>query len=208
MVLMITSSTEAFNASQNPLSCRRVCDATQSTTSSDLWSSECTTRIRPYRLSTELNALLRPDWLRRASRIKKIQQDKNKKVYESLSKRQESLGVGKTYRCRNPSILDTNNNVDDDTAPGSDGKSKRSWGWKEVYLNVYLVIPTNEYEAKDPTNIIHQLKDGSIVKSTAQQKGIWIEHDQGGWSAEYLNGMTRLELIEDQMSKSGDGLLG
>ncbi len=202
---MISSSTEAFNAPQTHPACMRTCGS-YPTHSSDLWGSECNTSTRLYRLSTELNALLRPDWLRRASRIKQIQQDKNKKVYESLSKRQESLGVGKTYRCRNPSILEINNNNDDDSATSSDEKA--SWGWKEIYLNVYLVIPTNEYEAKDPTNIIHQLKDGNIVKSTAQQKGIWIEHDQGGWSAEYMNGMTRLEIIEDQSGKSGDGLLG
>ena len=82
--------------------------------------------------------------------------------------------------------------------------------WKEIYLNVYLTIPEDEYEALDPTNIIHQLQNGDIVKSTAPKEGIWIEHDQGGWSAESLNGMTRLELIgekegQEVCSKNGDG---
>lgn len=82
--------------------------------------------------------------------------------------------------------------------------------WKEIYLNVYLTIPEDEYEALDPTNIIHQLRNGDIVKSTAPKEGIWIEHDQGGWSAESLDGMTRLELIgekegQEVCSKNGDG---
>lgn len=140
------------------------------------------------RTTTKLNALLRPDWLRRASRIKRIQEEKNKVVYESFKACQKALGVGKLYRCCNPSSLSS--------SLSSSSSSSLSLEWKEQLLNVYLNIPENEYEARDKTNIIHRLKDGEIVKSTAPKRGVWIEHDQGGWSASSIDGMTRLEPID------------
>jgi len=176
----------------------------------------------PTSTSTHLNALLRPDWLRRASRIKQIQQEKNKAIIESLKDRQKALGVGKLYRCYNPSTLhydnnhdhdhDHNNDDDDDVkeeggirsassasslSSASSTPSSSVLRWKEQMLIVYLVIPETEYESRDETNIIHHLKNGDIVKSTAPRKGIWIEHDRGGWSASSIDGMERLRPISD-----------
>eukprot|EP00592_Proboscia_alata_P027155 CAMPEP_0194434068 /NCGR_PEP_ID=MMETSP0176-20130528/80887_1 /TAXON_ID=216777 /ORGANISM="Proboscia alata, Strain PI-D3" /LENGTH=192 /DNA_ID=CAMNT_0039252017 /DNA_START=32 /DNA_END=610 /DNA_ORIENTATION=+ len=128
---------------------------------------------------TQLNAF-RPDWARRASRIEKIRKEKEE-LYSSFKKRQEELGIiGKRYRCRNPA-----------TAKGimKQGKKVES---SDLLLNVYLMIPENEVEAKDESNIINRLVDGETVESIGPSRGIWIEHDGGGWSPSIVDGHTRL----------------
>ena len=153
------------------------------------YKSNFFTRKYKHRKETRLNALLRPDWLRRASRIKRIKEEKTKQVYQSLKQQQKQLGIGKLYRCRNPHNYSSFEEFEK--------KQQIVGNRKEQLLNVYLNIPENEYEASDETNIIHRLKDGEIVRSTAPKQGNCIEHDQGGWSAEILEGMTRLEPLED-----------
>mmetsp|Transcript_23022 Transcript_23022/g.33980 ORF Transcript_23022/g.33980 Transcript_23022/m.33980 type:complete len:171 (-) Transcript_23022:82-594(-) len=126
--------------------------------------------------TTRTFALCRPAWLRRFSRIKQ-KSEENRKVYDSFKKRQKQLGVGKRYRCCNPKSLLQEQ--------------------EQELLNVYLNIPENEYEAKDPTNIFHRLKHGEVVQAVSPQDGIWIEHDGGGWSAKTIDGMARLEPMDN-----------
>lgn len=125
--------------------------------------------------ATRSFALCRPAWLRRASRIKQ-KSEANRIVYESLKERQKELGVGKLYRCCNPSNTMRQEKEDDNGL-----------------LNVYLNIPESKYEAEDPTNIINKLQHGEIVVALSPKEGIWIEHDGGGWSAMTIDGFDRLE---------------
>lgn len=146
--------------------------------------------------STMLMALLRPDWLRKASRVKQIRQQRNRAALESLSTYGSNEGVGNLYQCCNPSTINVDGLVEGRPSSG------RSLKWNEQHLNVYLIIPETEYEAQDKTNIMGRLKHGEIVRSTSPQEGIWIEHDKGGWSPSVVDGMTRLVPIEN----SGDDI--
>jgi len=124
--------------------------------------------------------LFRPDWLRRASRVKKIRED-NKDIKNSLRARLEELGtIGRQYRCINP-----------ETGNDSDGDQKKGM------LKVYLCIPEDDFEARDKSNIVNRLEDGEIVTSISPERGCWIEHDAGGWSLSVLDGQIRLEPIEE-----------
>lgn len=135
---------------------------------------------------TSRNAFFRPDWLRRAARMKKIKDDKSKMVFDSLKARQKELDMGKLYKCCNNPV-----------AAGSGFDERGVFKYEEDLLNVYLNIPETEYEELDVSNIIHQLRNGDVVKSTAPSRGIWIEHDQGGWSALVVDGKVRLELLDN-----------
>jgi len=172
--------------------------------------------------STQLHALLRPDWLRKASRVKRIQQRNNRANLESLSSSSSSVGnksvEGKLFQCCNPSIIE----FDDSSSSSSQTEQVQfpSPSWKEQRLNVYLNIPETEYEANDQTNILCRLGHGDIVRSvssmisssssasssysvngsTSSSKSLevnWIEHDMGGWSPTIVDGMTRLVPIDD-----------
>ena len=76
------------------------------------------------------------------------------------------------------------------------------------------MIPDNDLEANDKTNIFDRLNHGDIITSVCQRKVpntfnsrdndkdtdliIWIEHDQGGWSPSTVNGVQRLIPIIQQ----------
>lgn len=60
-------------------------------------------------------------------------------------------------------------------------------------LNVHLE-PSSAF-ATD--NIVNQLTDGQIVRSTGPTRGIWIPHDGGGWSVSDHQGFTWLEPIDE-----------
>jgi hypothetical protein len=61
------------------------------------------------------------------------------------------------------------------------------------FLNVH-------YEPSDPyntSNIVNQLEEGQIVRSTGPPRGAWVPHDAGGWSIAKFGGFTWLEPIEE-----------
>mmetsp|Transcript_33028 Transcript_33028/g.79859 ORF Transcript_33028/g.79859 Transcript_33028/m.79859 type:complete len:167 (+) Transcript_33028:174-674(+) len=60
-------------------------------------------------------------------------------------------------------------------------------------LNVHL--EPSSTTATD--NIVNQLTDGQIVRSTGPTRGIWIPHDGGGWSVSDHQGFTWLEPIDE-----------
>ena len=141
--------------------------------------------------TTQLSALLRPDWLRRGSRIKRLKEEKEK-IYAPLRERQKQLGVGKKYRCVNPLESDSyeiknSNDQEEDTL---------IFKVKESKLNVYIIIPETETERNDPTNVIGELDHGEIVTAIGPNEGMWIEHDYGGWSERIVDGVSRLLPID------------
>lgn len=60
-------------------------------------------------------------------------------------------------------------------------------------LNVHLE-PSSAF-ATD--NIVNQLTDRQIVTSTGPTRGVWIQHDGGGWSVSNHQGFTWLEPIDE-----------
>lgn len=60
-------------------------------------------------------------------------------------------------------------------------------------LNVHL----EPCSALATDNIVNQLTDGQIVRSTGPTRGIWIPHDGGGWSVSDYQGHTLLEPIDE-----------
>ncbi|CAJ1953911.1 unnamed protein product [Cylindrotheca closterium] len=60
-------------------------------------------------------------------------------------------------------------------------------------LNVHL----EPSSASATDNVVNQLTDGQIVRSTGPTRGIWIPHDGGGWSVSDHQGFTWLEPIDE-----------
>jgi hypothetical protein len=174
--------------------------------------------------TTQLQALLRPDWLRKASKVKQIRQRRNRADLESLSTKAAQGSSddesGRLYQCCNPSTINMNyaNSKNSSSKSGSSESIGRSMNWNEQLLNVYLLIPETDYEATDETNIMGQLRHGEVVRSMTTTTAAatldtstgsttkpnntygricWIEHDKGGWSPTVVDGMTRLIPIDE-----------
>ncbi|KAL3934594.1 MAG: hypothetical protein SGBAC_009724 [Bacillariaceae sp.] len=64
---------------------------------------------------------------------------------------------------------------------------------QQASLNVHLE-PSSKF---DTDNIVNQLTDGQIVRSTGPTRGVWIPHDGGGWSVSDQEGFTWLEPIDE-----------
>ena len=171
--------------------------------------------------STSTLFLLRPDWMRRAGRIEQKRKER-RKMFESLRKRQDELGIQRTiarttdrWKKMTPTkyIVITPKSPQNGTIVQSDGDCNG--------LAVYPFVPEDEVEARDESNILDWLEHGEIVEavrakkvtddsvpppSTAvmaaamiynvpskiQSEILWIEHDKGGWSPTIVDGVTRL----------------
>ena len=160
-------------SSLSPTSCSTTTTTTTTTTSYPTGT----------RTGTQLYALLRPDWLRKASRVKRIQQRNNRANLESLSS-SSSVGnkksggrKGRLYQCCNPSVIEFNRSGSDNGISNNSRIRKTTDkqahfpssapSWKEQRLNVYLNIPETEDEANDQTNILCRLGHGDIVRSVS-----------------------------------------
>jgi len=157
----------------------------------------CTTKHhqQQQQLHTKLYVFGRPDWMRRMGRIEKKKEEN--KMYVSLSERRRLLGVGKKFKCFSPpSVLSSELSTGEGDDLFFSFKPQLEEG-EEGLLNVYLDIPENDIERCDKTNIINQLESGEIVTSVGPRKGVWIEHDKGGWSPTVLDGFTRLRPVSE-----------
>ena len=64
---------------------------------------------------------------------------------------------------------------------------------KRGFLNVHKE-PSDPF---DTHNIVGQLHEGQIVRSTAAPRGAWIRHDGGGWSISKYGGFTWLQALQE-----------
>ena len=62
------------------------------------------------------------------------------------------------------------------------------------FLNVHSSYEDGPYAID---NVVNQLVDGDIVRSTGPRVENWIQHDAGGWSIALFGGFTWLEPLED-----------
>eukprot|EP00980_Cylindrotheca_fusiformis_P006851 scaffold1434_cov107-Cylindrotheca_fusiformis.AAC.1 len=96
-------------------------------------------------------------------------------LHKSLQERRMALhdGVGKRYKVRIPPEV-----------------RQQSGGG---FLNVHLE-PTDAF---DTENVVAQLKEGQVVTSIGQTRGIWVPHDAGGWSVANFQGFDWLEPLDE-----------
>eukprot|EP00536_Pseudo-nitzschia_multiseries_P003881 jgi/Psemu1/8740/gm1.8740_g len=136
--------------------------------------------------------LFRPDWMRRAGRIEEKRKE-YRAIHESLRNRQEQLGLvvvpggeqpntspkfgsnggrdeQSPRRYRVVSSCRGNNNNNNNSSSSEDGNGSGNDGDDdEDLLKIYLVVPENEAEASDRSNVLDCLKHGEVVTSIQQR---------------------------------------
>lgn len=130
--------------------------------------------------------------MRRAGRIEEKRKER-RSIYESLTKRQDELGISRILPTSKTSNTDdddddtapqryrvvssnnknnnnnNDNNVDDDTNTSKDSDNDIDNNDEEG-LAIYLFVPENDSEANDKSNVLDLLHHGEIVTAVQKKK--------------------------------------
>ena len=172
--------------------------------------------------------------MRRAGRIEEKRKER-RDMYESLWKRQDELGIRKDMYKRVGDAKDTKPRKFKVAPPSNNSANNTITKFDyDDGLAIYAYVPENAVEANDESNVVDRLDPGEIivakrikkfpdanappprlavvaataiynVQNSIRTDILWIEHDRGGWSPSFVDGVRRLvPIVEENSNDDGD----